>query len=404
MDLTQPAPTRRHFIFISGNKTWGGSEELWSATAARLAEDGHAVTVFKSRIDEAEPRIRRLRELACTIRDLSRFPFMPRHVFSALAILSHPLMFAHDNARLRLGLTASARPDLVVISQGGNYDGLLIADICRRMKLPYVLIAQKATEMYWVPDRRLERLREAYRCARACYFVSDANRRLTEEQLGLRLPYATVVRNPFLVSWHAPEEWPQDDDGLRLACVARLYPAEKGQDLILRVLARDTWRARAISVTFFGDGPHREGLTRMAALLGLTSVRFGGFISDVASIWADHHALVLPSRCEGLPLALIEAMLSGRFAVVTDVGGNREVIEDGATGFLASAPTEDALDAALERAWSRRSEWRAIGATASSAIRALVPRDPVGVMAATLLQQIEQDLGPAEALDALEAG
>jgi glycosyltransferase involved in cell wall biosynthesis len=396
--------TRHRIAFCSANSaSWGGSEELWGATAAELAEAGHAVAVFKSHVDETQPRIRRLRELGCRVVDMTLLPLLPRIFTSVIRRLLYPLIAAQQVARVWFGLRLF-RPELVVISQGGNYDGLLIADICRRMKLPYVLIAQKATEMYWVPDRRLERLREAYRCARACYFVSDANRRLTEEQLGLRLPYATVVRNPFLVSWHAPEEWPQDDDGLRLACVARLYPAEKGQDLILRVLARDTWRARAISVTFFGDGPHREGLTRMAALLGLTSVRFGGFISDVASIWADHHALVLPSRCEGLPLALIEAMLSGRFAVVTDVGGNREVIEDGATGFLASAPTEDALDAALERAWSRRSEWRAIGATASRAIRALVPRDPVGVMAATLLQQIEQDLGPAEALDALEAG
>jgi glycosyltransferase involved in cell wall biosynthesis len=386
MDLTQPAPSRRHFIFISGNKTWGGSEELWSATAARLAEDGHAVTVFKSRIDEAEPRIRRLRELACTIRDLSRFPFMPRHVFSALAILSHPLMFAHDNARLRLGLTASARPDLVVLSQGGNYDGMLLAEVCMRLRLPYVLLSQKATDLYWPPDSRHKRLGAVYASAIESFFVAEHNRRVTEEQIGFALPRASVVRNPFLVPWERRSDWPGDERGIKLACIGRLYPMEKGQDLLLRVLARERWRKRPLTVTFYGTGFQAEGLQDMARHLGLTNVRFAGFVRDVAAIWNDHHGLILPSRCEGLPLVLVEAMLSGRVPIVTNVAGSGEVVDDNVTGFLAAAPTEDSLDEAMERAWTRRAEWRTIGAEAAERIRTLVPEDPARVFAEKLVQ------------------
>src|SRR5690349_12623138 len=113
-------PRHRRFIFISGNNTWGGSEELWSAAAAALAADGHHVTAFKNRLDESEPRIQRLRELRCDVHDLARFPLMPRLLYSAFARLSYPLIFLHELARLRFGLAMTRRPDLVVISQGGN--------------------------------------------------------------------------------------------------------------------------------------------------------------------------------------------------------------------------------------------------------------------------------------------
>jgi glycosyltransferase involved in cell wall biosynthesis len=95
----------------------------------------------------------------------------------------------------------------------------------------------------------------------------------------------------------------------------------------------------------------------------------------VEDVWREHHALALPSRSEGLPLALLEAMLCGRPAVVTDVGGNAEAITDGVSGFLADAPTVGAFDEALERAWERRADWSRMGRAAAAAARAIVPAD-----------------------------
>jgi glycosyltransferase involved in cell wall biosynthesis len=371
-------------VFISSNGGWGGSEELWSAAAAVIAAAGHAVTVYKDSIDEGEPRIRRLRELRCTLRDLTG-RFVPRRLSTLLASFSVRVSYGLQLARLGLGLKLSRRPDLVVISQGGNTDGVFLANVCRRMKLPYVMIMQKASDLYWPTDVRREMLRPVYEAAIECYFVSEHNRVLTEEQLGFALPHASVVRNPFLVPWEPRSDWPQDRDGIRLACIGRLYPMEKGQDLLLRVLAREHWRKRPLSVTFFGTGLQREGLEGMARKLELTSVAFAGFVHDVASIWNDHHGLILPSRCEGLPLVLVEAMLSGRVPIATNVAGNTELLDDGITGFVAAAPTEDALDEAMERAWQRRDEWRAIGEAAANRIRTLIPEDPAAVMAATIL-------------------
>lgn len=363
-------------VFVSGNRSWGGSEELWSATAAVLASDGHRVTVFKSGVDESEPRIRRLRALPCRVRDMARFPLMPRRLFALIRAVSSGGAYAHEAVRLLLGLALSPRPDLVVVSQGGNHDGYFLAEVCRRLGLPYAIVSHKASELYWPADSQEKTIAAVYRAARVCFFVSEHSLRLTEEQLGFRLPRSAVIRNPFLVPWEPRTDWPDDRRELRLACVGRLQPKEKGQDLLLRVLARQRWRERPLSVTFYGDGPQRASLERMARNLGLVSVTFAGFVRDVPSIWSEHHGLILPSRCEGMPLTLVEAMLSARVPIVTDVGGNAEVVDEGTTGYLAAAPTEDALDQAMERAWEDRRRWREIGAAAAARIRTLVPREP----------------------------
>ena len=84
-------------------------------------------------------------------------------------------------------------------------------------------------------------------------------------------------------------------------------------------------------------------------------------------------------------------MLSGRVPIVTDVGGSAEVVVDGATGYIAAAPTEDALDDAMERAWNERHRWRDVGAAAAARIRTLVPREPERCFAEQLIELARSD-------------
>jgi glycosyltransferase involved in cell wall biosynthesis len=384
-----PSPAApRCFLFLSSNSApWGGSEELWAGAAIALAEQGHRVSALKGDVDHRAPRVQRLRALGCPVREIFRPAWVPTKVISLAAHASPHSMRLLLHGSVTLSLTVT-RPDLVIISQGGSLDGQVMASLCRSLKKPYVLISQKAGYPYWPTDLALPAIRAMYTDARACYFVSEHNLRLTEEQFGVALPRARVVRNPFLVPWARRHDWPSGDV-MRLACVGRLFVMEKGQDLLLRVLARDKWRQRPLSVTIVGAGPHRAALEAMAAYHQVDRVSFAGFIDDVPGIWNDHHGLILPSRCEGLPLVLVEAMLSGRVPIATDVAGIAEMLDDGATGFLAAAATEDALDAALERAWQRRDEWRAIGAAAAERIRELVPEDPSKDLALMLLREAD---------------
>jgi glycosyltransferase involved in cell wall biosynthesis len=133
----------------------------------------------------------------------------------------------------------------------------------------------------------------------------------------------------------------------------------------------------------------RNGLERLAQRLGLSDrVVFVGHVSP-AEIWASNHVLVMPSRLEGLPLAMVEAMLCGRPVVATDVAGHSEIIEDGVTGFLADAPTVSSMAKALERFWARRAHAVEIGAAASKRIRGLRPPDPVRIFS----EKIKRHMG-----------
>lgn len=366
-------PQRRFTVVSTCPEPWGGSEELWSQAASVLAERGHRVSIYKTELDETHPSIKRLKSLSCAARNLRRLP------------LPQPLVTRSHLLSLAMHLT-TRRPDLIVVSQGDNYDGIHFGYLCRKLGLPYTLISQKATDHFWPQDKSRKYRRTVYADAVKCFFVSEHNRNLTENQNGATLTNATVVRNPFLVSAEKPLPWPGGEgDCLRLACVARLYLLDKGQDILLHVLAREKWKSRSLHVSFFGRGLNREGLADLADRLGVHNVSFEGQTDDVPGIWKSHHALILPSRAEGLPLSLVEAMMCGRPGIVTNVGGNAEVVDDRVTGFLA-APVEDSIDAALDEAWTRRHQLREMGLLAAQRIREIVPPNPAEDFACTLLE------------------
>jgi glycosyltransferase involved in cell wall biosynthesis len=281
-------------------------------------------------------------------------------------------------------------PDLVCISQGSNVDGLHWMEWCRSEGIPYVSVMQANAEHLWPVDGLADALAAAHLQAVASCFVSKANLHLFEKQIGFQLPNSRVVRNPFNVPFQAAPTWPPSEVIFKLACVGRLCPMAKGQDLILETLALPAWRNRPISVSLVGSGEMERSLRRLAARLGVEEkVAFRGQLGSIEGVWAEHHALLLPSRYEGLPLALVEAMLCHRMAIVTDVAGHSEVLEDGLHGFVAQAPTVPALADAMERAWQRRPEWQQIGLAAGQHIRALVPESPASVFALWLTELLE---------------
>ncbi len=101
----------------------------------------------------------------------------------------------------------------------------------------------------------------------------------------------------------------------------RLAP-EKGVDLLLDAWAEARRRGCLGILCVLGDGPERGALERRARDLGvLGAVRFAGATEDVGPWLRAADAFVLPSRQEGLSVALLEAMACGLTVVATDVGG-----------------------------------------------------------------------------------
>jgi glycosyltransferase involved in cell wall biosynthesis len=229
--------------------------------------------------------------------------------------------------------------------------------------VPYVPVCQYNTDYEALTDLERTRARTYFSAAAAIAFVADANRDAAERLLACRLPRATAIQNPVTVQ-PRPLAWPAAQTA-EFACVARLDAGAKGQDILLEALAADRWRSRNWRLTFYGTGTDVEWLQALTRHFGLGErVSFAGHVHDIEEVWRRHHVLLLPSRAEGTPLSLLEAMALARPSVVTDVGGNRAWVVPGETGFVAAAPSTVALRAALEDCWQARDRWMAMGLNA----------------------------------------
>jgi len=130
----------------------------------------------------------------------------------------------------------------------------------------------------------------------------------------------------------------------------RLAP-EKGVDLLLDAWARLAARLPAARLCVVGTGGEEAALRERARALGIAAaVVFTGGAADVAPYLRAADAAVLPSRTEGMPVALLEAMSCALPVVATRVGGSAEVLEDGVTGRLVPPEDPQALAAGIEEA------------------------------------------------------
>lgn len=132
-----------------------------------------------------------------------------------------------------------------------------------------------------------------------------------------------------------------DEDTMLVGIVGRLVEV-KNHKLFLDAVKRIRLEAPDVKVKFLivGDGKKRYELESYARELGIDdSVIFMGWRSDLESIYKNLDIVCLTSLNEGTPISLIEAMASGKAVVSTDVGGVRDVVADGESGFLS--PTGD---------------------------------------------------------------
>ncbi|MCB9519409.1 MAG: glycosyltransferase [Myxococcales bacterium] len=184
-----------------------------------------------------------------------------------------------------------------------------------------------------------------YRRAASVFAVSEATaQHLRDEGIGrarirvlpnfLSLPASCVLDPP------APPAPP-----LQLAFLGRLSP-EKGCDVLLQALA---WCASDVELVVYGDGAERGRLELRARDLQVNDrVRFAGFVDDVAGAIGRAHAVVLPSRSEGLPMVLVEALALGRPAIATAVGGVPEVLDGSGPSQLVAPDDPAALASAID--------------------------------------------------------
>ncbi len=155
-----------------------------------------------------------------------------------------------------------------------------------------------------------------------------------------------------------------------IGTVARLHPS-KAQDVLLRAFAMVRTHDPSAVLWLVGDGERRAALEREARRLDIADhVRMPGARNDVRDILEAIDLFALPSRWEGMPNALMEAMAAGRPAVASDIDAIRDLVTDGVTGWLVPPDQADALAHKMIEALADRDHAARVGQAAMAHIRA----------------------------------
>jgi len=147
----------------------------------------------------------------------------------------------------------------------------------------------------------------------------------------------------------------------------------KGYDILLRAFAqvRAGWMdGPSPALVLAGEGPEADNLRGLAHELGIEAdVRFLGWRADPEILYRWFDVFVLGSRSEGTSLSLLESMSCGTVPVVTDVGGNRDVLGPELADSLVPSEQPVALGERLRQALANPSRRRAEGQLARRRVR-----------------------------------
>jgi glycosyltransferase involved in cell wall biosynthesis len=270
---------------------------------------------------EEGPLTERARFLKIPVRVLPELvqPISPRNDLRAASSL-----IGHLRAR---------RPDLVHAHT--SKAGILTRVAAAVTDIPAVFTAHtwafaEGTSIMWklvgLPSERL-----AARFTDCIINVSEANRRLAASSGIDKAKFSVTVHNGIRdTSYRAHAEEPVACP--QIVSVGR-FVKQKDQQLLVQAMMKIN---RPYKLVFVGDGPTRADVEADVARAGLESqIVFAGNSREVEQILSKSHIFVLPSRWEGFPITILEAMRAGLPVIASDVGGVREAVVDGHTGFLA---------------------------------------------------------------------
>lgn len=179
-----------------------------------------------------------------------------------------------------------------------------------------------------------------------------------------------------------------------LTFVGRLH-AQKDVATLLHAAARLRAERPGIHVLLVGEGPEKESLRVLALGHGLKDqVTFAGAVADVIPYLDATDVFVHPSRAEGMPGALLEAMACGLPCVATRIGGTADVITDGEDGLLVPPGDVRSLEAAIARLLEDPALARRLGARARATVEARFTMAGVAQQYAALYKALVAGQGP----------
>ena len=216
---------------------------------------------------------------------------------------------------------------------------------------------------------RRERSVNVYQAAKTVVCVSRKIEQILHSGMPGRVRSA-VVYNSADIDRFSPFPVENDPNRQCLLAVGNLIPT-KGQELILRAMARLTSSFPQLRCQFIGEGPARAYLESLSVELGIGArVEFLGrrTRAEVAQAMRSCSVFVLPSRSEGLGCVYLEAMACGKPVIACRGQGIEEAIEHGRNGWLIPADGLDELVDAISKLTQDQDLSRKLGTMARETI------------------------------------
>jgi glycosyltransferase involved in cell wall biosynthesis len=340
-------------LYVSSKKNWGGVVSWQVRTAQELEKRGHTVWIFSSRKSaltrEAPPDLRLIPvKFGMDYNPLLilRFVrFIRRHRIDAVAFNIKKELIAGGIAARICGI-----PTVRFIGNENDFQRIrsLQLRLADRNVVPCEHTKRLILEQYpWVPESSL-----------SVIHIGRNTERFPDEAVAAQRA-----------------AWGLTREHLVIGVTGRLVEA-KGPGFLIRAFSRVAALSRGTVLVVSGAGKDRGSFEALARDLRLEGkVIFAGFVENTGLAAAAYDIAVLPSDYEGFPYALVEYMSAGTAVISTDVGGTREIVEDGKNGFLIEPRNEDQLAARLETLIRRPELRREFGRAAGETVRGRFSED-----------------------------
>ncbi len=256
----------------------------------------------------------------------------------------------HERSRLDLRVptlvATLAREHGAHLIQSHSYKPAAVAALAhRQLGVPWIgffhgiTLEDRKVQLYnWIDTRLLQ-------LADAAVVVSESQRgHIRNTRGGVRVVPNAVLPSAAVAPVEGPASLPP---GPRVGVIGRLS-WEKGVDVFLDAFEQLAAQGVGAHAVIVGDGPERAALAARAAAPGLAGrVTFTGHRAEVRDLYPQFDVVVLPSRSEGMPNVLLEALAADRPVVATAVGGVPEILTDARAGAMVPSSDPTALAAAI---------------------------------------------------------
>ena len=317
----------------------GGAERTAAEMANHWADSGDRVTLVT--LDSAESDRYQLS------------PAVEREALKLMRDSPNPLAAIRNNIgrirRLRRVIRQSAPEHVLSFTEKMN---ILVLLACAGLGVR-TIVAERTDPRHHHVGRVWSFLRRRLYPSSGAIVVQTVGVREVVRKLAGRRP-VYVIPNSVKPPKRLDEARPQPAKSERRIVTAGRLAREKGFDLAIEAFARVAGRHPDWKLQILGEGPDRDDLERLIQNHGLQDrIGLPGWISDPSAMMLTADLFVLPSRYEGFPNALLEAMACGLPTISFRCeSGPADIVRDGHDGLLVPAEDVEALAAAMDRLMS----------------------------------------------------